>query len=297
MEFKAKDRRLEGKTPLRQCQLVQLWMLEVFVEICEKYKLQYFLDAGTLIGAMRHKGFIPWDDDLDVGMPKEDYKRFLQVADRELPEGILLQTPKKFPGAAVPYAKLRDRSSFYCEVNTSTDLPSGIFMDIFPYENFPGLPLRITQVLVSWCYNSWTSERVYRTFLNGSVSHLFLSALKAFVWHVSYVMSRVVFHIAVLISPRRLKFSPEIGWGMYAGFAQEDIFPLGIQEFEGREFFVPHNSDKFLTRKFGNWRKLPPEHERRIHHSIICPTQPPVAVWARPYKGSPDLTVAQKRRG
>ncbi len=274
---------MEGKTILRQCQLTQLYLLEVFAEICEKYNLKYFLDSGTLIGALRHNGFIPWDDDVDVGMPIKDYRRFLAIAEKELPEGVLLQTPYKFSGVAVPYAKLRDRFSFYCEESSNVELPCGIFIDILPYVKFPKLPIQITRTLVNWCYNSWTSERVYRTKVNGSVSKVFLSWLKALIWHVLYLLSKGLFHLAVLCSKPVLKFSPEIGWGYYSGFEEQDIFPLKTHEFEGRSFCIPNDADKFLTVKYGDWRTLPPESKRRIHHSIICPTQAPDVPWAMKY--------------
>ena len=71
-----------NKDLLRQVQLIQLEILKDFVKVCNKYNLQYFLDGGTLLGAVRHKGFIPWDDDLDVAMPRKDYDKFCKIASR-----------------------------------------------------------------------------------------------------------------------------------------------------------------------------------------------------------------------
>ena len=77
---------------LRACQLKQLSILKEVDRICRKHKLSYWLDGGTLLGAMRHGGFIPWDDDLDICMIREDYERFVKIAVNEFPEDMMLQT-------------------------------------------------------------------------------------------------------------------------------------------------------------------------------------------------------------
>ncbi len=88
------DRREEGKDALEQAHLVMLRILLVFDRICKAHNLEYWLDWGTLLGAVRHKGFIPWDDDLDVAMMPEDFKAFCKIAARELPEDMFFQTKK-----------------------------------------------------------------------------------------------------------------------------------------------------------------------------------------------------------
>ena len=86
------DNRLTGDTSLRQIQLVMLRLLKIFDKICQEYNLTYWVDAGTLLGAIRHKGFIPWDDDLDVIMPYEDYLKFLKLPATVFPDDVFLQT-------------------------------------------------------------------------------------------------------------------------------------------------------------------------------------------------------------
>ena len=77
---------------LRDAQMLMVEILEDVHNLCEKHGLKYFLDGGTLIGAVRHKGFIPWDDDIDIGMPREDYEKFIEIAKKELPDNLFLQT-------------------------------------------------------------------------------------------------------------------------------------------------------------------------------------------------------------
>ena len=78
---------------LRACQLKQLWILEEIEGICRRHDIAYWLDGGTLLGAVRHGGFIPWDDDIDIAMRLEDMRKFVEVAQKELPEGFILQSP------------------------------------------------------------------------------------------------------------------------------------------------------------------------------------------------------------
>ena len=77
----------EDNSSLRKLQLIELENMRIFSEICEKHHLRYYLVGGTMLGAIRHQGFIPWDDDMDVGMPRPDYERFLEIVRSELPEG------------------------------------------------------------------------------------------------------------------------------------------------------------------------------------------------------------------
>ena len=107
------DIRETGETPLRQAQLVMLRMLKIIDYICRKHDLRYWLCSGTLLGAVRHQGFIPWDDDLDICMLREDYNRFIQIAPLEFPTDIFLQTQETDPSydyLPLP-CKVRDKNS------------------------------------------------------------------------------------------------------------------------------------------------------------------------------------------
>ena len=77
----------EDNSELRKLQMVTLDIIKLFADICEKHNLKYFMVGGTMLGAIRHKGFIPWDDDVDMGMPRPDYERFMKIVHKELPEG------------------------------------------------------------------------------------------------------------------------------------------------------------------------------------------------------------------
>lgn len=103
---------------LRRQQLRMLELLEVIDVICRKHQIPYWLSSGTLIGAARHKGFIPWDDDLDIEMLRSDYLRLLKVLPQELPDNLALQTNETDPNYIFIYGKLRDKDSHLEETNS-----------------------------------------------------------------------------------------------------------------------------------------------------------------------------------
>ena len=123
-------------TTLRDVQKVQLEILLEFDRICRKHGLKYLLFAGTLLGAVRHKGFIPWDDDIDVCMLRGDYERFLTVCKDELSAELFLQTTDTDREYPLQFAKLRKNNTRFVEKSMSDlKIHHGVFIDIFPLDN------------------------------------------------------------------------------------------------------------------------------------------------------------------
>lgn len=117
---------------------VELNNLVEFQRICEKFGLSYYAIAGTLLGAIRHKGFIPWDDDIDIGMPRKDYQRFLEVAPKELKSPLFLQTYKSERCFSSDMARLRNSNTTgFTTWQGLNKTNKGIFIDIFPIDNEP----------------------------------------------------------------------------------------------------------------------------------------------------------------
>lgn len=134
------DYKIDKKT--KKLWAVELDLLNQFIKVCEENKLRYFVCAGTLLGAVRHKGFIPWDDDIDVMMPRKDYKKLCKIADRfESP--YFFQTQYTDPGSLRGHAQLRNSKTtaiLNSEMNTGFKFNQGVFLDIFPLDNLPDDP-------------------------------------------------------------------------------------------------------------------------------------------------------------
>ena len=124
---------------LNKLHKVQIEILEEIIRVCDKFSIKWFAAYGTLIGAIRHSGYIPWDDDIDIGMPREDYDKFLRVAPVELNNGFTLShytVDKKVPHY---FAKVRkDNTLFVEESSKKIEMHHGIFVDIFPYDKVLG---------------------------------------------------------------------------------------------------------------------------------------------------------------
>lgn len=268
-----KDRRLEGETTLRQCQLVQLHLLYVFDAICKAHNLTYFLGGGTLLGAMRHGGFIPWDDDLDVGMPMEDYKKFITIAQTELPKDVVLQTPESRPHTAMPFVKLRDAYSFYYEMRpdiTTSDF-AGIYMDVFAYEEFPDVNEKLQRwLLLRIAKNYWKAFG----HLWGMVRKRrhFWTRLPYYVWcKMAHKCLRVVVEVLKKITATQSVFI-QVENNFHFRFDKAKIYPTRMMRFEDGEFPIPNDPEAFLTTQYGNWKEIPPPEKRPRHATIILPT-------------------------
>ena len=127
-------------TEMKRVWAVELDLLAKFHEVCERNGLDYFLDGGTLLGAMRHKGFIPWDDDVDVIMPRKDYNKLWEIADREFTHPYFFQTSLSEEGPFYrTHAQLRnsDSTGFIIEDSWKPSVNCGIFLDIFALDNIP----------------------------------------------------------------------------------------------------------------------------------------------------------------
>lgn len=273
------DRRHEGETTLRQAQLVLLRILQIIDYICRKHDIKYWLCSGTLLGAVRHKGFIPWDDDLDISMPREDYERFIKIAIQEFPDDILLQTRETDPNyqyLPLP-CKVRDKNSFTLSPGfDDNDSEKGLFVDIFPVDRFHMSPI----------YFSWEKLiKNYNTFICLCLDSVYYAHENKTRKFLSYFHS--VFHFLVVryqkFAKKKIAKNQKIAephfyvgagfdtlWKKYHKY--EVIYPLSEIEFEGSKFLAPHLPKTFLETVYGSdYMTPPPEDQRKQHAHILKP--------------------------
>ena len=250
--------------------MVELGILCEIKRICEKRGLRYFLIGGTLLGAVRHQGFIPWDDDIDIGMPREDYNRFIEVCKDELGAEYFLDCYQTFDLCWTPMAKLRKKNTRYREFQY-TDIEKyvdGVWVDIFPLDeaDAPGMGAMMKCLLVKYCRTAILCKEVK----DYQMRHKILTVLvKPF---PAQLFRKFQTWVATMGNKKARAFWANWGgrWGTKEIIDKKLWEPCCHLEFEHESFSAPKDWDSFLTQIYGDYMKLPPV-EQRVNHGWSKP--------------------------
>lgn len=244
------DNRETGSTTLRQCQLVMLRMLKIFDYICTKHQIRYFLIGGSLLGAIRHQGFIPWDDDLDIAMTRADYEKFLQVGVPELPNDIFFQNPdtdRHYPQCSPVDARLRDKYSSYKHIGKPNNpWHEGLQVDIFVHDQ-SYLPHNFFVI---------ASNKFFKKINNHNIR------TRSLKWIAKYSPFPLVY------SSNYQQYYDMIKAGTY--IKESECSTLLRAKFEDMEALIPSGYKSYLIRQYGNFMQLPPVEKRCTNHNVLA---------------------------
>ncbi|MCR4814949.1 MAG: LicD family protein [Lachnospiraceae bacterium] len=259
---------------LNEIQDIELNLLIGFDRICRENGFRYSLGGGTLLGGIRHKGFIPWDDDVDVMMPRPDYENFIRYA-REHQTVFRLISYEDTPKYTGLFAKIFDPSTkIEDEVNT-TDYPTGIYIDVFPLD---GLGMTEKEAVKRFRKTSFKREVLnavsWKKFTRSKTHSILLEPVRLAMFLLSRMANPEKLLEKIDAVNRGFDFEKSGYAGCVCGCYREkeimktDVFRNFVTvEFEGRDFMAIRDYDDYLKMHYGDYMLLPPEEKRQTHHT------------------------------
>lgn len=258
---------------MNDLQRTEFEILQEVIEICEKLDIRCFLLCGSALGAAKYQGFIPWDDDVDLGMYREDYVRFLREAPQYLPAHLFLQTHRTDPAYPQIFAKVRNSNTTYIEKSVSgVNMHHGIGVDIFPLDGYPAEKIqqdrlerkkKIYTRLLSCVYSggNW-KVRALRVCLRMLGVHR----------RTGQILDRYEQMIASYPVEASGIVCNHGNWqGKLEYFTTKQFGDGAWSRFEGIRVRIPEDYDAYLTQKYGAWREdLPPEQQVGHHYYAVC---------------------------
>lgn len=243
-------------------------LLAMFIEVCERLGLRYFLVCGSALGAAKYKGFIPWDDDVDVALFREEYELFLAKAPALLPEHVFLQNHRTDPAFPAIFSKLRNSETTYVEKSASRlPIHHGIFIDIFPLDGYPAARAEQRRLECrKWIYRRLLSA-AYRP--DRAWKWLFIAPLRlaGVRRHTAAIARRYEAMIARYGTDDSAIISNHGNWQGKLEYAPREQYGDGVWgEFEGLRVRLPAQTEAYLAQKYGDWRREPPPDEQIGHH-------------------------------
>ncbi|MGN1311389.1 MAG: phosphorylcholine transferase LicD [Bacilli bacterium] len=256
------------KKTLDKLHEVELEILDEFTKICKKHNLNYFLTGGTMLGAVRHEGFIPWDDDIDIGMPRHDYDLFVKYAQTELDKKYYLDCYETNKNYYLPFSKIKKNNTIFDEESTHhIDNHKGIFIDIIPFENAKkqdSLTQKIQAILVRNIQETIFCKIDVRKIKN-TRHPLLTRILNIFSKQTLMNVQNKLLHMNKDDNSEYLVALAGT-YGYQKETSKRSVFLPGKKiKFNNREYYGMNDPDAYLTKIFGNYMELPPK-DKRVNH-------------------------------
>lgn len=267
---------MKKEVTLTECKKIEIEILDYVTELCNKNNLTYFLGGGTLLGAVRHKGFIPWDDDVDIMMPREDYDKLAQVISNIDNNRFLYLNYKDNNDYYYPFAKVVDKRTKVKELDCKEIKDLGVYIDIFPIDNVSDDMQENKKLFKKYkMYDillgsyKMPKEELKK---NNIVKRILRYILK---WYMSIFNN----YKKVLEKMENLgkKYPNSNTVACITGrYFEKEIMPKSYIEdfimakFEDREYKIPKGYDLYLTKHYGDYMQLPPKEKQVSNHDNIA---------------------------
>ena len=264
--------RYQEVTDIREIQQMELGIMEYIHEICQKIGVKYFLAYGSLIGAVRHKGFIPWDDDMDICMLREDYEKLQDYLISNPNERYEVMSYKNNLNYVYPFMKVQDNHTYLLEEDVRIDSNMGIYVDIFPvdgYEDDVQFKNKMTKLIKKRQLSCYTFKGITNT---KSVLNSLLRYVSVIIFYFTNT-NKYVAQIEELAKSRKVSDYEQVDYLIYKDmnkpvWRREWLEQVTTGIFEGKEFTIPKNYHEILTSDYGDYMQLPPVEQRVSHHDF-----------------------------
>ncbi len=255
----------------RRVWATELELLTYIHSFCEENGLHYYMAWGTVLGAVRHKGFIPWDDDLDIAIMREDYDKLISLSDK-IDSRYTLACSQHTPGYQYSFAKLEHNGTRIEEFNYPKGRHGGIYIDIFPLDGVPSD--RTEQKKLVWRNVFWKiKSNALHGYRTGIWYLKWFWPFLGFFMRLRYGKDTSLFHKkweSAFMSPTDdSEWVADLFGADLDGFVPKELFGKPtLTEFEGRLFYGPEKAERYLEYLYGDWRKLPPADKRHAAHGF-----------------------------
>ena len=264
--------RYQEVTDVGEIQEMELGIMEYIHGVCQKIGVKYFLAYGSLIGSVRHQGFIPWDDDMDICMLREDYEKLQDYLIANPDERYEVMSYKNNLNYVYPFMKVQDNHTYLLEEDVRIDSNMGIYVDIFPvdgYEDDADFKNKMTKLIKKRQLSCYTFKGITNT----------KSLLNSLIRYISVVIfyftntNKYVEQIDELAKSRAVADYEQVDYLIYKDmnkpvWKREWLEQVIVGTFEGKEFMIPKHYHEILTSDYGDYMQLPPLEQRVSHHDF-----------------------------
>lgn len=267
---------------LKTIQQLEYELLLEVKKICEEENIEYFLIGGTTLGSIRHGGFIPWDDDIDIGMTRKNYEKFLHLAPFKLTAKYELQTPDSGNNIPYFYTKIRINNTIFMEYcNRNIDMHHGIYIDVFPFDIVPDDDIEYEKMFRKF-------QSLIRIFSLRQIPDItmkpnnYAQKIKSYIRKLAHLCAKTIplsflknklYIIATKYNNSNYNTYCCLNFPKYKTefIKKEDLYPLEMHKFENDYFPIPKNWDIYLKTHYGDYMKLPKESDRVGHRPYkVC---------------------------
>lgn len=269
---KEKNIRYKEVTDISEIQQMELGIMEYIHEVCQKIGVKYFLAYGSLIGAVRHQGFIPWDDDMDICMLRDDYEKLQDYLIAHPDERYELMSYKNNVNYVYPFMKVQDNHTYLVEEDVRIDSDMGIYVDIFPvdgYEDDQAFKDKMTKIIKKRQLSCYTFKGITNT---KSVVNSIIRYISVIIFYFTNT-NKYVAQIDELAKSRKVEDYELVDYLIYKDmnkpvWKREWLEQVESGSFEGKEFMIPKHYHEILTSDYGDYMQLPPVEQRVSHHDF-----------------------------